>query len=550
MRRRSFLLGAATAAVAGTAGYYRSRVIETTPDVHYPGMQAGHALRDGAALPAPSAHYQHEVAILGAGVAGLSCAWKLAREGYKDFVVVQGPEFAGNAASGQRDELDYPLGAHYLPLPSLASTHVREMLSDFGIIERGAGDARPYYDESILVHSPQERLLRNGHWEEGLLPMTGLPDADIQQHQKFLTLIDRLHTQTGSDGRKVFSIPIALSSRDPQWRVLDTITFKQWLDREGYTSPALHWYLNYCCRDDYGAQYDVVSAWAGLHYFASRDGHAANAGEGAVLTWPGGLSVLAERMRSAITHKLGHADWLIDGTAVRVADTPAGPQVTCLKSDAIAGAAPTSYTVQTRRTVCAMPLFVAQRILPDIRAYGYDPAVHASAHAPWLVSNFVLQGYPIEAPGEPLSWDNVVYQGQALGYVVSTHQLLRVARSPRTVFTAYHASSGQTPQAARQWLSSASPEALRDAASADLIAAYGREFWRNARQLDITVRGHAMATPLCGYLSNPGLAALREIDGPVLFAHADLSGYSVFEEASWWGVVAAGRILGQKAPLG
>ena len=45
-----------------------------------------------------------------------------------------------------------------------------------------------------------------------------------------------------------------------------------------------------------------------------------------------------------------------------------------------------------------------------------------------------------------------------------------------------------------------------------------------------------------------GLAALREVDGPVLFAHADLSGYSVFEEAAWWGVVAAGRILGQAPP--
>ena len=37
MRRRTFLLGAATAAAAGTAGYYRSRVVETTPDVRYPG---------------------------------------------------------------------------------------------------------------------------------------------------------------------------------------------------------------------------------------------------------------------------------------------------------------------------------------------------------------------------------------------------------------------------------------------------------------------------------------------------------------------------------
>ncbi|MCW0205856.1 MAG: NAD(P)-binding protein [Achromobacter sp.] len=544
MRRRSFLLGAATAAAAGAAGYWRSRIVETAPDVDYPGMQAGHALRDGASWPQPTESRRHGVAILGSGVAGLSCAWKLAREGYTDFIVVQGPEFAGNAAAGRRGGLDYPRGAHYLPLPSLASSHVREMLADFGIIERGAGEVRPYYDEAALAHSPQERLLRGGRWEDGLLPMAGLPETELAQHRRFLARVERLRTETGRDGRKVFSIPLALSSRDPAWRALDAITFKQWLDREGYSSAALHWYLDYCCRDDYGARYDAVSAWAGLHYFASRDGHAANAGEGAVLTWPGGLSVLADRMRDAITRKLGHDGWLAAGTAVRVQDTAAGPLVTCLAP----GPAPGAYTVQTRRTVCAMPLFVAQRILPDIRAYGYDPAAHASSRAAWMVSNFVMDGYPAEAPGEPLSWDNVVYGGKALGYVVSTHQLLRVAPSPRSVFTAYHALSGQTPRAAREWLAAASPEALREEAAADLVAAYGREFWRHARALEITVRGHAMASPLCGYLSNPGLVALREVDGPVLFAHADLSGYSVFEEAAWWGVVAAGRILGQPPP--
>ncbi|WP_188590360.1 NAD(P)/FAD-dependent oxidoreductase, partial [Achromobacter denitrificans] len=263
------------------------------------------------------------------GVAGLSCAWKLAREGYADFVVVQGPEFGGNAAAGRREGLDYPRGAHYLPLPSLASSHVREMLADFGIIERGAGEVRPYYDEAVLAHSPQERLLREGRWEDALLPLAGLPEADLAQHRRFLDRVERLRAETGSDGRKVFCIPLALSSRDPAWRALDAITFKQWLDREGYSSPALHWYLDYCCRDDYGARYDAVSAWAGLHYFASRDGHAANAGEGAVLTWPGGLSALAGKLRDAITRKLGHAGWLVEGTAVQLRDTPAGPLVTC-----------------------------------------------------------------------------------------------------------------------------------------------------------------------------------------------------------------------------
>ena len=150
------------------------------------------------------------------------------------------------------------------------------------------------------------------------------------------------------------------------------------------------------------------------------------------------------------------------------------------------------------------------------------------------MSNFVMDGYPLEAPGEPLSWDNVVYQGQGLGYVVSTHQLLRVARSPRSVFTAYHALSRLEPADARRWLSQASPEALRDEAAADLIAAYGEEFPLRAPA------GHHRARPCDGHaaLRQPvqrrtGRAA--DVDGQILFAHADLSGYSVFEEAAWWG---------------
>ncbi|CAM3673277.1 FAD-dependent oxidoreductase [Bordetella tumulicola] len=539
MRRRSFLLTTAIAAAAGAAGYYRSRVTEIPARVDYPGMSVGHRLRDATEpTPQATATRHHDVAILGSGIAGLSCAWKLAREGYRQFVVVQGPEFAGNAAGGHVEGLDYPLGAHYLPLPSMQSTHVREMLADFGIIEHGGDTTHPYYDETILAHSPQERLLRNGRWEDSLLPMTGLPDADVAQHRRFLAYTQTLSTAHGQDGRNVFAIPLALSSNDPAWRALDTLTLRQWLDKEHYTSPALRWYLDYCCRDDYGAGIDTVSAWAGLHYFASRDGHAANAADGAVLTWPAGLASLSRMMRDAITRKLGHADWLLPGTAARLEDTAAGPRVLCINGTASA------YALQTRRAVCAMPLFVAQHVLPDIRAYGYDPAVHASPRAAWLVSNFHMNSYPQEIHGEPLSWDNVVYQGKALGYVVSTHQLLRVAPTPRTVFTAYHALSRFTPNEARQWLTNASPQALRDEVSSDLLTAYGDTFWKHAHRLDITVRGHAMATPVPGYLDNPGLAALRAVNGPVLFAHADLSGYSVFEEASWWGVTAATKILG------
>ncbi|RBH33999.1 amine oxidase, partial [Pseudomonas sp. MWU13-2860] len=63
-------------------------------------------------------------------------------------------------------------------------------------------------------------------------------------------------------------------------------------------------------------------------------------------------------------------------------------------------------------------------------------------------------------------------------------------------------------------------------------------------QVELTARGHAMASPAPGFLSNPGLQALRAADGPLLFAHSDLSGLSLFDEAAWWGEQAALKVLG------
>ena len=537
MLRRTFLLGAAATA----AGCTRSNTLERAQRLYMPGMLEGHVLRDGATLPAASHERKTSVAILGSGVAGLSCAWKLAKQGFHDFVVVAGPEFGGNSAGGGSGDLAYPRGAHYLPLPSMASTHVREMLADFGVLTRHTHGEHPYYDERAIVHSPDERVLHNGKWEEGVLPSTGLSVEVSVQHQTFLAEMERLRTLVGADGKKVFCIPIALSSNDPEWRALDALTFKQWLDNNGYTSPGLHWYASYCCRDDYGADYDLISAWAGLHYFASRDGHAANAADGAVLTWPNGLATLIEKLHAAITRRLGHSHWRQDGMAMKVTERPGEVQVTCAR---VTAGSISASTLRAKRVVCATPLFVASRLLPDIRSYGFDPAIHLPQTAPWLVSNFSLSGYPVEAAGEPLAWDNVVYRGRGLGYVVSTHQLLRAAPSPRTVFTAYDALSQGSPDSVRRWMMRASPAELREQASTDLVSAYGRDFWVHATDLEITLRGHGMASPLQGFLDNRGTAALREVDGPVLFAHADLSGYSVFEEASWWGVRAADRILG------
>lgn len=485
-------------------------------------------------MPAPAETRRVGVAICGSGIGGLSCAWRLAKAGRRDVVVVEGPERFGNAAGGAFGAQRFPTGAHYLPLPSMESTHVREMLADFGVIERDPFSPRPTYDERVLVHAPDERLWLGDRWQDGFVPHEGISEAERAEHVRFFTYIDRLRQTTGSDGRRIFTVPTALASADPAWRALDTLSFRDWLHREGYRAATLHWYADYCCRDDYGATADQVSAWAGLAYFASRGGLAANAEQGTVLTWPEGLDWMAHRLSDAAG--LNGAGRLLAGSAARIGRTrEAGARAF---ADVLQ---PDGRVVRllADHVVSAMPLHVARHIVE-----GFDvPAAELPEAAPWLLANLLIDGFPREHDDTPLAWDNVVYRGTGLGYVVANHQDIRVGPPEQSVFTAYVALSDMTPKAAREWLLQAPPQALLERAMSDLDTVYGIRLRAQIRRADLTLRGHGMAIPVPGFLSRPGIARLREGPGPIHYAHADLSGYSVFEEAAWWGDQAARRIL-------
>jgi hypothetical protein len=535
MDRRSFLFLTATggvSALGSAAGFLQWQ--EITPKVLYPGQAEGHFLRDRKLLPAPSAEFHTDVVILGSGIGGLTTAWKLNKEGHRNFLMIDGPQAYGNAAGGKFGDLAYPTGSHYLPLPSPESFHVREILSDLGIILRNPMGERPYYDERFILHGPEERLLFNGIWQEGFIPTEGVAQWELDEHQRFFNEVERLRQLRGADGKRIFVFPTVLSSSDPEWKALDNITLKTWLDHNQFRSPTLHWYLNYCCRDDYGMRYDHVSAWAGLHYYCSRWGEAENADKGTWLTWPGGLQPIAQAMDQASGSRRKK------GTAVSLHKTAKGVEAICFE---LIDGVPRTYKVRARKAVCAMPLFVANRVVDNIQDFGFDPKRHMPTYAPWMVANFLMKDFPLERPHVPLSWDNVVYQEPGLGYVVSTHQDIRVMPPKKTVFSSYVALSDRSPDEARKWLNQASPEALLALASADLKTAYGWKFAPCVERVDITLRGHAMAAPLPGFCSNDGLRALRELDDDILFAHADLSGFSVFEEAAWWGYRAALRVM-------
>src|ERR1700736_6838863 len=182
MRRRDFVLTAAALAGGGGGLFLAQQHIAATVD--YPGREQGHGLRDLRSLPEPTETVETDVLIAGGGIAGLTASWQLAKRGVHDMLLVSGPELCGNAAAGSDGELVFPTGAHYLPLPSMESRHVREMLADFGVIQNNPYELRPTYDERFVVHGPAERVLYRGSWQEGYLPSEDLSAGERADHER------------------------------------------------------------------------------------------------------------------------------------------------------------------------------------------------------------------------------------------------------------------------------------------------------------------------------------------------------------------------------
>ena len=136
----------------------------------------------------------------------------------------------------------------------------------------------------------------------------------------------------------------------------------------------------------------------------------------------------------------------------------------------------------------------------------------------------------------------MIVDSPSLGYVVATHQSLRM-HVPRTVWTYYWALADGSPRANREWLLAQDWRSLSTRILDDLSRAHP-DIRECVSRIDICRMGHAMIRPTPGFLSSAGpprtCARTRE---RLFFAHSDLSGLSLFEEAQYRGVAAADRAL-------
>ena len=523
-RRAVLTGGAAAAGVLALPGCGEAPIPGTLGGADW---RRGHLLRD-ARLPAPHGPAEKAgLVIAGGGIAGLAAGWRLADAGFTDFTLFELEDHVGgNARSGANAVSAYPLGAHYLPVPNREARALRHMLEQFGMIV-GERDGAPLYDPYQLCADLEERLLWRGRWQEGLFPSGGISAGDQAQHTAFEARMAQLRAMVGADGQPAFAIPMALSSKDEALRALDRISFATWLDGQGFTSRPLRAYLRYCCRDDYGSEPEHVSAWAGIHYFAARRGWAANDDGDRELTWPEGNGRLVQRMAARI------ADHLVPGHSVFAIHPGAQGRVMVDVFDHASGR---SRRLDAAGVIVAMPHFVAAGPVLHMAATGdFDP-VGGYEYAPWVVANITVDRLP-QGKGSPLAWDNVSSASESLGYVVATHQSASAASGP-SVLTWYLPLSKETPREARKILMTRTLARWQDIVRADLLA-MNPDLDGAIRRIDVWRWGHAMVRPSPGFLTNPARRASVMARPPVVFAHSDMSGLSLFEEAHYRGVVAA-----------
>lgn len=459
----------------------------------------GHRLRDHASFPAAKQTVKVPIVIVGGGIAGLSAAWASPEER------IYGFRFTGSERSGGRQfevgrERYYrlPVGGALCARARPESSYVRELFEDLEVLKNGQ------WEERYLCFAPQERLFLYGRWQEGIEPAIGLNEKDRDQ---FRRLEDKIHSFRAT-GKFTVPMEVGLSESTAQ---LDQMSFAGWLRQEGMDSRILNWYMNYCCRDDYGATTDQTSAWAGIQYFASRE-----AQEKGPLTWPEGNGWIVRRLLERVG-KFVYTSEMVH-------------KVSPSKTDVRVFSGETEYRAQF--VIFAAPTFLAPYLVQDM------PRLSDFEYSPWLTANLTLERLPDSYGGDP-TWDNVFMESPTLGYVDATHQTLRT-HVDRTVWTFYWALAEGTPAQSRQRLLDRDWNYWKEAILRDLERVH-RDIRQCVSRIDIMRIGHAMARPKVGAIFS---SERRTPHGRILFANSDLSGFSIFEEAQYRGIVSADRTLG------
>jgi protoporphyrinogen oxidase len=525
----TLFLGAPFAAAACRTGASRP-----SPVGEIVGQNAdlGHILREDRNFTVPPDNWQTvRTVIVGGGIAGLTAAWRLKRADYNDFVLLElESDIGGTARSGKGEPVSYPWGAHYLPVPFRENVELIALLEEMSLLDGRNPEGEVTVKEQFLCREPEERVFYKGRWYEGLYLQAGASDDDRRQLNEFQRQVEYWVNWRDGSGKRAFVVPTAICSTDAEATSLDRMSFEEWLRQKGFTSDRLFWYCDYACRDDYGLKLGQTSAWAGLFYFCSRVRKSGDESQ-PFITFPEGNGRFVDHLVAKVADHVGRSC-----AVVSIVPGTGATDVHCLQDGGLRG-------FHCDNVIYASPVFTIPYVVRGFREespFGAEEFRHNS----WFVANLFLKDRPKPrfARDFPLAWDNVLYESPGLGYVTATHQK-GIDHGP-TVLTYYypmcHEENGRTK------LFNYSYRDLADVCLSDLSRAHP-DIVDLVSRIDIMRWGHAMISPRPNFVWGSERNKAARPYKNIHFAHTDLSGVALFEEAFYHGLRAAEAILDARA---
>lgn len=476
-------------------------------------------------FPKPTKEIQIPYLIVGGGISGLSAARQFKKKGFEDFLVLElENKLGGNSANGENQYSKFPLAAHYLPLPNLRDKELLNFLEESKIIV-DYKDNLPVFDETQLCFDPNERLFIRNSWQTDLIPRYGNSKEVDNQMDLFLQRMTEFREKKGNDGKYFFDIPMSFCSSDETLNSLDEITMKKWLLNNNFTAEEVLEYVDYCCKDDFGLGIEYVSAWAGIHYFAARK-HENKKYDDTVLTWPEGNGRLVNHLKSSVENKVLTNHLVYD---IQINSNRVNVSVFNAKSNE-------SVTIVAEKVILATPQYITKYLVPERKSIANN--FH---YAPWFTASITLTD--ISDNGSfPLSWDNVIYKAKGLGYVYNQHQNLEQIIDKK-VITYYYSFSSNDIKKDRKELLKKPIEHWKELVLSDLKIAHP-DIDKYISGIEIHRIGHGMISPVPNFLKSKKLKEASEsIENKIFFAHSDLAGISIFEEAFHQGINVVNKII-------
>lgn len=465
--------------------------------------------------------------IVGGGITGLSAARQLTKRGITNFIMIELEDhLGGNSSNGENKYSKYPLGAHYLPLPNLEDKALLEFLEEEKIILGYDSKGLPKFDETQLTFAPDERLFYKNKWQEGVVPKTGNTTLEDNELDRFFKIMDDFRSQKDELGKYWFMIPLSESSDTKELKELDSITMKHWFDSQQFTSKPLHDYIDYCCKDDFGLGIAHVSAYAGIHYFAARKQNVSKNKNGTVLTWPEGNARLAQHLQQYVKVKSlkNHLIFQIENKENKVIAT------------AFDNKKKVSIAITADKILLATPQFINQYLIENRKILASN--FH---YTPWLLATLIVSDLS-DNGSFPLSWDNVIYGSKGLGYIYDQHQSLQQFQEKKVITYYYSFSSADLKKTRREFYKKPK-EYWKQMVFDDLRIAHPN-IELVTESIEIHLLGHGMISPVPGFIFGQAKKeAAKPISNKIYFAHSDLSGISIFEEAFHQGINAVNTML-------